>query len=71
MLVPLFVCPAIFVAAKHDQSKKEIVKCAFHEVCETMLSQLRNLAEYHYSYNKVDKEIHKVIRILENIFFKE
>ncbi len=45
---------------------KQIKKTAFHEVLECMLCIIRNMMEQYYSYNIVDKQIHKIIRILEN-----
>lgn len=53
-----------------ESSEKEIERTAFHEICETMLCQLRSMADEYHNYDRVDKEIHRVIRRLENFHFK-
>ncbi len=40
---------------------------AFHEVCEVMLSRIREMAEKGNNENEVDAEIHKVINTFQLI----
>lgn len=57
-----------------DLSNGEIKRVAFHEVIELLLCELRHLAnhpEESRTYDLVDKEVHSVIRVLENTLFKE
>ena len=49
--------------------RPEISKVAFHEVMELLLFELRLMSgnhDLHISKREVDKEIHRVIRILES-----
>ncbi len=57
---------------KESPIEMDIDKVAFHEVCELFLWGMRLLAEGLYNTEVVDKEIHVIIRTLENImFFKD
>jgi hypothetical protein len=50
----------------------EISKTAYHEVIELLLAKLRLMAsekESYYSNVMIDEEIHRIIRLLENIYF--
>jgi len=55
---------------KEKPSREEIDKCAFHEVCESLLSELQELISERY-INKKDlpNAVHRVIRRLENSIF--
>lgn len=55
---------------EYPPDKKEIEKCAFHEVCELLLSQLRFFGNGMYDKIIIDEQIHYVIRTLENSVFK-
>jgi len=50
-----------------DGSDAELNEMAFHEMCELRLNKLREMACAEYSYEKVDEQIHIVIRSLENM----
>jgi len=57
---------------KKKLHKKEIRQTAFHEVCELLLSTLRDYSSQHkyfISPREVDNEVHSIIRILENKIF--
>lgn len=66
----------LFTLAARWNSKSDIPnshslsKVAFHEVCEVLLSDLNDLASVLFSRVKVNKEIHRVIRKLENTVFE-
>ncbi len=51
---------------------EEIKRCAFHEVCELLLSRIGMMGKGRISNNNdlVDEEIHNIIRTLENTIFK-
>ena len=51
-------------------SDKFLNELAFHEVVEVLLNPLRSMANRHYNWQLVDKEIHQVIRTLENVVLK-
>ena len=44
-------------------------KCAFHEVCELMLSEMSYGLGRHYSWDISNKMTHRVIRRMENSIF--
>lgn len=44
---------------------------AFHEVCELMLMDLRRFAEKSCSEVIIDREVHKIIRTLENVLWEK
>jgi len=44
---------------------------AFHEVCELMLVDLRRFAEKSCSEVIIDREVHKIIRTLENVLWEK
>ena len=50
-----------------DDTDAELNRMAFHEMCELRLGRLRDMACEEYSYEKVDEQIHIVIRSLENM----
>jgi hypothetical protein len=54
-----------------DTTLVEVDKSAFHEVCEVMLLDLRRHAEKSCSEVIIDKEVHKVIRTLENVLWEK
>jgi hypothetical protein len=54
---------------EENPNYKEIRRCAFHEVLECMLCELRDMGDKMFSYGYVDKRIHKIIRCLENYEF--
>lgn len=51
-------------------TEEQLERTAFHEVCEILLNEIRYMAEAEYSYHKVDSEIHRIVRILENTAHK-
>ena len=53
---------------EEDPSRKEIERVALHEVCEILLSHLGEMAKRHYNHLIVERELHKIIRVLENVF---
>jgi hypothetical protein len=59
-----------FMHAK-DTTLVEVDKSAFHEVCEVMMLDIRRYAEKSCSEVIIDKEIHKVIRTLENVLWEK
>ena len=60
-----------FPTELHDETGIEkIKKTAFHEVCEGMLMRVREMANQHYNWELVNKEIHTTIRRLENSIYK-
>lgn len=48
-------------------TKKLLDKCAFHEVCEILLSQLAGYAKTMTSDTEVNERVHDIIRTLENV----
>jgi hypothetical protein len=55
-----------------ENDLNEISKTAYHETLELLLSKLRLIAtdrSIYYSAVQVDDEIHRIIRLLENIYF--
>ena len=66
----LMAADIIFPKELHDQTDiKKIRKAAFHEVCEILLMKLRIMANEQYNWDLVNKEIHTVIRKLENSIY--
>jgi prephenate dehydrogenase len=52
-------------------SNRDINLRAFHEVLELLLSRLNILAKLRFiNEGEIDEELHNIIRIFENIFFK-
>ena len=51
-------------------TRRNLDKVAMHEVFEVLLVNLRNMAAERYSSDTVDMEIHRVIRVMENVFFE-
>jgi len=51
-------------------TKRLISLAAFHECCEVLLRPLRLRLNTFYSFEYVDKEIHKIIVTLQNTLFK-
>lgn len=54
-----------------DTTFEEVDKSAFHEVCEVLLLDLRRYADKSCSEVIIDKEVHKVIRTLENVLWEK
>ena len=50
-------------------SSTEVRVVAFHEVMEVMLWELAAMAKMYISEDVVEKEVHKIIRRLENTLF--
>jgi hypothetical protein len=50
---------------------RELSMVAFHEVCEVLFSDLRNLLPEKVNDAFGRREIHKIIRILENTMFEK
>ena len=64
---------SLFLSPKWNNRprKNEVKKVAFHEVCETLTSQLVSLAQSRYVVqDEIDVANHTVIRILENTVFE-
>ena len=47
----------------------DLKKTAFHECCEILLAEIDADLSRFYSQDYVDEKRHKIIRVLENIFF--
>jgi len=54
-----------------SMDSNEIKLCAFHEVCELMLSELTLMSASLFNNEHVSEKIHDVIRRLENTIFRE
>jgi hypothetical protein len=51
-------------------NQAEVDKAAFHEVCHLFLAPLEFLAADGASQSRIGKEVHKLIRVLENTFYE-
>ena len=49
---------------------KELKVAAFHELLEGQLSKIRELLCKYYSKDVADEEIHRIIRLLENVLYR-
>ena len=49
--------------------RHDICSAAFHEIIEIYMRDLRRMAMTSYSYDLVDSETHKIVRMLENVLF--
>lgn len=54
---------------KSNPSDKELEIVAYHEVLEVLLLRIRGMLMVEFSEERVDEEIHTVIRTLENAKF--
>jgi hypothetical protein len=54
---------------KKENDLTEISKVAYHEVLELLFSKLREMASNRLIIVQVDDEIHKLIRLMENLYF--
>lgn len=54
-----------------DTTLDAVDMSAFHEVCELMLMDLRRFAEKSCSEVIIDREVHKIIRTLENVLWEK
>lgn len=64
---------AVFTLKKnwpYPTNSDEIQKCAFHEVCELMLHELREAVDDRKHIRDTDDLVHTVIRQLENSVFR-
>jgi len=53
-------------------NNKEIRRCAFHEVCELLLGNLRDIAGSRFILEReIDEQVHIIIRTLENVIFEK
>lgn len=61
----------IYFPKKLDKStnNNKIKKAAFHEICEVLLMRLRVMGNKYFNFELVDKEVHTVIRKMENNIF--
>ena len=50
--------------------KAYLDELAFHEVVEILLDPLRKMGNSNFNWDVVDKEVHKVIRTLENVVYR-
>ena len=67
----MMACDITFAKELDDTTDNEKIKmAAFHEVCEIMLMRLRSLADEYYSFGIVNREVHSIVRRLENCIFK-
>ena len=65
------ICYSIDWIDKKDLEEIEIEKVAFHEVCETLLLKMCELAKCRYIMEReITETTHYIIRKLENIFFE-
>ena len=51
-------------------TKKNLRHIAFHEVFEILLGKLSIMAGDRYSYGRVDEERHRIVKVMENVFFE-
>jgi len=59
-------------ANKPRDIEYELKRAAFHEVCEILLYPLRYLGEARFiTSGEIDTGVHNVIRILENVVWKQ
>ena len=58
---------SITINEDFDDSDSALNRIAFHEMCELRLGKLRDMACAEYNSEKVDEQIHIVIRSLENM----
>ena len=66
----LMAVDIIFPEELHDETGIEKIKSvAFHEVCEVMFMRIRKMAGKYFDWNLVDREIHTIIRMLENSIY--
>ena len=66
----LMAADIIFPTELHKETDiRKIRKAAFHEVCEVMLLKLRKFGDDYYNFEIINKEVHTVIRRLENSIF--
>jgi hypothetical protein len=55
----------------HKETDIEKIKtAAFHEVCEVLLMRARGMMSEYYNFEIANKEIHTIIRRLENLIKK-
>ena len=67
----LMVCDIKFPKELHSETDNGKIKmAAFHEVCEVMLIRVRRMADEYYAFDRVNREIHTIIRKLENSIYK-
>jgi hypothetical protein len=55
---------------EHGVTPADIDKVAFHEMCHLLLTPIENLALLGSPDNAVRREIHRLIRVLENTFYE-
>lgn len=68
----MMACDIKFPTELHESTNDDKIKvAAFHEVCEVMLIRLRSLADDYYSFDIVNREVHSIIRRLENSILKK
>lgn len=54
-----------------DHTEERIRRAAFHEVCELLLADMRQMAYATFSYEIVNKTNHEIVRTLENTVFRD
>lgn len=50
--------------------KTEIKRCAFHEVCELLLLDVRTHLDFVFCKGEIDNLLHKIIYRLQNTYFE-
>ena len=53
-----------------DPTQHNLSKCAYHEVLELMFGKLNELTRVKCTESDITEELHRVIRILENVHFE-
>ena len=57
---------------KKYYTRKYILQCAFHEVCELLLGRFNINAQSRFiAGNEIEESSHEVIRILENVIYRK
>lgn len=59
--------------ASYEFDVNDVRKSAFHEICELLLGRLNNMVEQRYGLHvqDIEEEIHRIIRILENVLWEK
>lgn len=56
----------------HEKYEMQVRRSAFHEIFELFISAMKNyIYKRHFTDSEVDREIHRIVRTMENTWFKE
>ena len=57
--------------ASYEFDVNDVRRSAFHEICELLLGRLNDMVVQRYALHEADteEEIHRIIRILENVLW--